>query len=130
MELAPAYFAYVGRGQEKTSTLAKLLGFYTVEIKNLETGVTESKADLLVMENLFYSQNVEESFDLKGIKGRKCKGDSTANARTLFDQEWMESRCNASHLVRDQDDHDHRATALTNVFASSVETSASGITKR
>jgi len=86
----------VGRSQDKTSALAKLLGFYTVERKNLETGVTESKADLLVMENLFYSQNVDESFDLKGIKGRKLKADSTANCRTLLDQEWMESKCSAS----------------------------------
>ena len=75
----------------KPTVLAKLLGFYTVEIKNLETGVTQAKTDLLVMENLFYKQKVSKTFDLKGIQGRKVKADGKdSGKRTLFDGEWIE----------------------------------------
>jgi 1-phosphatidylinositol-3-phosphate 5-kinase len=75
------------------TVLVKLLGFYTVEIKNLESGNFQSKADLLLMENLFYDQNVGKTFDLKGIQGRKLKSGSSGLApknKTLFDGEWIE----------------------------------------
>jgi 1-phosphatidylinositol-3-phosphate 5-kinase len=75
----------------RASILAKLLGFYTVEVRNLDTGAVQSKADLLVMENLFYSQKPTKTFDLKGIQGRKVKPSSnSAPSKTLFDSEWIE----------------------------------------
>jgi 1-phosphatidylinositol-3-phosphate 5-kinase len=79
------------------TVLAKLLGFYTVEIKNLESGNTQAKADLLLMENLFFDQNISKTFDLKGIQGRKVKTKSKAkseapNNKTLFDGEWIEGK--------------------------------------
>lgn len=78
----------------KATVLAKMIGFYTIEIRNLETGAVQSKADLLVMENLFYKQKVAKTFDLKGIQGRKVKPASGAkvaqNPKTLFDGEWIE----------------------------------------
>lgn len=94
----------------RPSVLAKLLGFYTVEIKNLEAGTIQAKADLLVMENLFYDQNVSKTFDLKGIQGRKVKSTGGAASveaagkggggkgvesvktkkKTLFDGDWIE----------------------------------------
>lgn len=77
----------------RPTVLAKLLGFYTVEIKNLETGTTQAKADLLIMENLFYKQNIVKTFDLKGIQGRKVKpSSSSSGAKTLFDGEWIEGK--------------------------------------
>lgn len=77
------------------TVLAKLLGFYTVEVKNLETGNTQAKADLLLMENLFHDQNISKTFDLKGIQGRRVKpafgvGSSIQKNVTLFDGEWIE----------------------------------------
>ena len=78
--------------QDKPSSLTKLLGFYTIEVKNLETGTTESKTDILVMENLFWRQKPEKVYDLKGIRGRKSKGD--AAKKTLMDLEFMESERN------------------------------------
>ena len=71
--------------------LAKLLGFYTVEVKNLETGATQAKADLLVMENLFAAQEIVKTFDLKGIQGRKVKpASNSSGSKTLFDGDWIE----------------------------------------
>ncbi len=75
----------------RPTVLAKLLGFYTVEIKNLETGNTQAKADLLVMENLFHGQSIMKTFDLKGIQGRKVKpANNSSGSKTLFDGEWIE----------------------------------------
>jgi 1-phosphatidylinositol-3-phosphate 5-kinase len=77
----------------KPTVLAKLLGFYTVEIRNLETGSVQTKADLLVMENLFFNQRIAKTFDLKGIAGRKVKAGPTGSnvgSKTLFDGEWIE----------------------------------------
>jgi 1-phosphatidylinositol-3-phosphate 5-kinase len=78
--------------------LAKLLGFYTVEVRNLESGTTQHKADLVIMENLFYDRKITKTFDLKGIQGRKikAKGDSSAS-KTLFDGEWMEGLSGCGH---------------------------------
>lgn len=88
-DLAPSYFRYMDSTASRPTVLAKLVGFYTIEIRNLETGNVQSKADLLVMENLFYGQKISKTFDLKGIQGRKVKthGDTT---KTLFDGEWIE----------------------------------------
>lgn len=75
----------------KPTVLAKLLGFYTVEVRNLETGNVQAKADLLVMENLFYNQTIVKTFDLKGIQGRKVKAaSSSSGSKTLFDGDWIE----------------------------------------
>ena len=95
IELGPSYFRYMDATISKPTLLAKMLGFYTVEIKNLETGAVQSRADLLVMENLFYGHDVVKTFDLKGIQGRKVKAASTSGskglgAKTLFDGEWIE----------------------------------------
>ncbi|KAA1470932.1 hypothetical protein DENSPDRAFT_798498 [Dentipellis sp. KUC8613] len=98
IDLAPSYFRHMESTASKPSFLAKLLGFYTVEVKNLETGTTQSKADLLVMENLFYNQKVTKTFDLKGIQGRKVKT-STSASKILFDGEWIEGQQRALTLV-------------------------------
>ena len=101
------------------TVFAKLLGFYTVEIKNLESGNTQARADLLLMENLFYDQNVGKTFDLKGIQGRKLKtassgsGESPKN-KTLFDGEWIEGKyitCfSSARIIYWQSDDNNRPT--------------------
>ncbi|KAH9172442.1 hypothetical protein EDB89DRAFT_2095957 [Lactarius sanguifluus] len=91
IDLAPSYFLHMESTASRASILAKLLGFYTVEIRNLEAGTVQAKADLLVMENLFYGQKPTRTFDLKGIQGRKVKANSSSSmSKTLFDSEWIE----------------------------------------
>lgn len=107
-ETAPAYFKYLSDSANKASVIAKLLGYFTVEIKNLETGTTQAKADLLVMENLFYQHKISRTFDLKGIQGRKVKAkpkdrekeDPNAPPKTLFDGEWIEGQQRALLLLQ------------------------------
>lgn len=92
IELGPSYFKYIESTASRATVLAKLVGFYTIEIRNLETGAVQSKADLLVMENLFYNRKINKTFDLKGIQGRKVKAkqSGTQTSKTLFDGEWIE----------------------------------------
>ncbi|CAE6434585.1 unnamed protein product [Rhizoctonia solani] len=99
IEMAPSYFRYIDSTHSKASVLAKMLGFYTIEVKNLETGATQTRADVLVMENLMFGRNITQTFDLKGIKGRKVKPGGKSGA-TLFDGEWMEGASRALLLVR------------------------------
>ncbi|KAL0059544.1 hypothetical protein AAF712_013689 [Marasmius tenuissimus] len=99
IDLAPSYFRYLDSTASKATVLAKLVGFYTIEIRNLETGTVQSKADLLVMENLFYNQHIDKTFDLKGIQGRKVKA-GAGSSKTLFDGEWIEGQQQTLTLVR------------------------------
>ncbi|KDN36345.1 hypothetical protein RSAG8_10912, partial [Rhizoctonia solani AG-8 WAC10335] len=99
IEMAPSYFRYIDSTHSKASVLAKMLGFYTIEVKNLETGATQTRADVLVMENLMFGRNITQTFDLKGIKGRKVKPGGKSGT-TLFDGEWIEGASRALLLVR------------------------------
>lgn len=99
LDLAPYYFRYVESTASKPTVLAKLMGFYTIEVRNLETGAVQSKADLLVMENLFYDQRIVKTFDLKGIQGRKVKANAQTS-KTLFDGEWIEGQQRTLTLIR------------------------------
>ncbi|PFH47220.1 hypothetical protein AMATHDRAFT_68153 [Amanita thiersii Skay4041] len=106
LEIAPSYFRYMDTTASKPTVIVKLLGFYTIEVKNLESGATTSKIDLLVMENLFYNRKVDRMFDLKGIQARKVKAAGTGESsearrkRTLFDGEWIEDQQRTLMLVR------------------------------
>ncbi|CAK5277872.1 unnamed protein product, partial [Mycena citricolor] len=87
IDLGPSYFRYMDASANKPTVLAKLLGFYTIEIRALDSGETR-RADLLVMENLFSGlARVDRVFDLKGIQGRKAKPGS--GTKTLFDGDWI-----------------------------------------
>jgi 1-phosphatidylinositol-3-phosphate 5-kinase len=98
--MAPSYFRYIDSTHSKASVLAKMLGFYTIEIKNLETGATQTRADVLVMENLMFGRTITQTFDLKGIKGRKVKPGGKGKGTTQFDGEWIEGASRALLLVR------------------------------
>ncbi|KIY49694.1 hypothetical protein FISHEDRAFT_40949 [Fistulina hepatica ATCC 64428] len=101
LDLAPSYFRYIDSTATKPSVIAKLLGFFTVEIRNLETGALQSHVDLLVMENIFYEQKIDKIFDLKGMQGRKVKAKAATQAsKTLFDGEWVEGQQKTLTLVQ------------------------------
>jgi hypothetical protein len=91
IELGPSYFKYIESTSNNPTVLAKFLGFYTIEIRNIESGTIQAKADLLVMENLFFNKKIAKTFDLKGIQGRKVKPTTLGNAsKPLFDGDWIE----------------------------------------
>ncbi|KAK2165370.1 hypothetical protein LSH36_51g02007 [Paralvinella palmiformis] len=67
VKFAPHYFSYITKAQieQKPTVLAKILGVYRIGYRNSQTS-SESKQDLLVMENLFYDREITQIFDLKG----------------------------------------------------------------
>ncbi|KAH9172446.1 hypothetical protein EDB89DRAFT_2069734 [Lactarius sanguifluus] len=88
IDLAPSYFLHMESTASRASILAKLLG------------TVQAKADLLVMENLFYGQKPTRTFDLKGIQGHKVKANSSSSmSKTLFDSEWIEGACQQRALT-------------------------------
>jgi len=90
LDVSPIFFRYVDSLGDKPTTLAKLLGFYSLEIKHPDS-TPQTKVDVLVMENLFYKQRSDRQYDLKGIEGRRVKS-AEKEKKTLFDVEWLESQ--------------------------------------
>ncbi|KAH8555969.1 hypothetical protein BGW37DRAFT_402167, partial [Umbelopsis sp. PMI_123] len=90
LRFAPKYFAYLKRSAGAPSVLAKIFGFYTVKIRKLAEDKTTLKMDILVMEHLFYGQNISRRFDLKGIQGRHVDEVKKSAELTLWDGDWVE----------------------------------------
>jgi len=117
IELGPSYFKYVESTVNNPTVLAKLLGFYTIEIRNIESGTVQAKADLLVMENLFFDKKIVKTFDLKGIQGRKVKAATSGNStKPLFDGDWIEGQHRALTLL-----HPHSKLVLQEAIKSDSE---------
>ncbi|KZS95319.1 hypothetical protein SISNIDRAFT_484174 [Sistotremastrum niveocremeum HHB9708] len=90
--LSPPFFRYMDSTASNASAGAKLLGFYTVEMTNLEAGGDRQVIHVMVMENIFFNREISETYDLKGIVGRKLKNVDGKPNRTLFDYEWVQSQ--------------------------------------
>ena len=114
---------------ESTATnptvLAKLVGFYTIEIRNIESGTVQAKADLLVMENLFFDKKIVKTFDLKGIQGRKVKPTTLGNSsKPFFDGDWLEGT--TVSRIRELLLTERRPTTDFDVITPPLETRPSG----
>jgi 1-phosphatidylinositol-3-phosphate 5-kinase len=83
LDIAPSYLEHLANTHNRATSLAKIVGFYTgeavpslsirhslicssVKIHDLQSS-SRKQLDLLVMENLFYKQDISQTFDLKGI---------------------------------------------------------------
>ncbi|CAG8949455.1 hypothetical protein HYFRA_00014228 [Hymenoscyphus fraxineus] len=91
LKFAPAYFGIMAEAlfHDLPTVIAKMLGFYTIIIKNPVTG-TEIKWDVLVMENLFYDRSLTRIFDLKGsMRNRKIQSTGEQN-EVLLDENMVE----------------------------------------
>ena len=66
VSIAPFYFKYISQSMFNTLTtaIAKIFGFYQVQIKNTTTGKI-FRMDFLIMENLFYNHKPQEFSILK-----------------------------------------------------------------
>ncbi|KIY71237.1 hypothetical protein CYLTODRAFT_487452 [Cylindrobasidium torrendii FP15055 ss-10] len=92
-----SYFDWMLQEGKGEGGMVKLVGFYTVEVRNLDTGTGE-KVDVVVMENLFWDRHVARTYDLKGIQTRKVKRkegkekekEKDAPGGVLFDAEWLQ----------------------------------------
>jgi 1-phosphatidylinositol-3-phosphate 5-kinase len=112
LSFAPQYCDYL-LTSSKPSLLVKLLGVYTVKIKDTKTGEVKQKLDLVVMEHLFYEQDVSRKFDLKGITSRVTK--TKEDGQTLWDADWEQSYQNRLLI------HPHHKMVLREAIAADTE---------
>ncbi|KAG0355477.1 hypothetical protein BGZ54_001138 [Gamsiella multidivaricata] len=114
LKFAPKYFDYMEKTHEAPTVLAKIFGFYSLKIKNGESGQVV-KMDVLVMEHLFYKQKITRTFDLKGIQDRHAGSKSNAGgggSTTLWDGDFIEGRYRALLLLHSHSKKIIRASLL------------------
>lgn len=91
IKFAPAYFNLMAEAlfHELPTAIAKMLGFFSIVIKNPATG-TDIKWDVLLMENLFYGHSPNRIFDLKGsMRNRKIQSTGEQN-EVLLDENMVD----------------------------------------
>lgn len=103
VSIAPFYFKYISQSTFNTLTtaIAKIFGFYQVEIKNSVNGKT-FRMDFLIMENLFYNRQTTRIFDLKGsMRNRHVKQTGKEN-EVLLDENMIEYIYESPVFVKEQ----------------------------
>ncbi|KAI6659350.1 Pip5k3 protein [Oopsacas minuta] len=88
---ANSYFAYIKSmiGNEKPTTLAKVLGVYRIGFRNTITNQS-MKEDVLVIENLFYLHKCSKVFDLKGSLRNRYLQPNNKDSDVLLDENLLE----------------------------------------
>ncbi|KAK4522106.1 uncharacterized protein ATC70_004645 [Mucor velutinosus] len=90
LKFAPKYFDHVNKSANEPSVLAKIFGFFTIRMKNAADKKSILNLDLLVMEHLFFHQNIIRRFDFKGIQDRHVEEfRKQQNDTTLWDGDWL-----------------------------------------
>ncbi|KAG1106736.1 hypothetical protein G6F42_016630 [Rhizopus arrhizus] len=90
LKFAPKYFDHVKKSANEPSVLAKIFGFFTIRIKNAADKNSILNLDVLVMEHLFFNQNIIKRFDFKGIQDRHVEEfRKQQNDTTLWDGDWL-----------------------------------------
>ncbi|KAL6452464.1 FAB1 1-phosphatidylinositol 3-phosphate 5-kinase FAB1 [Candida maltosa Xu316] len=91
VSIAPFYFKYINQSMFNTLTtaIAKIFGFYQVQIKNNTNGKI-FKMDFLVMENLFYNYKTSRIFDLKGSMRNRHVQQTGKENEVLLDENMIE----------------------------------------
>lgn len=104
IKFAPSYFEYMGQAMfhELPTALAKVFGFYQIQIKNSISGKS-FKMDVIIMENLFYEKKTSRIFDLKGsMRNRHVKQTGKEN-EVLLDENMVEYIYESPIFVREYD---------------------------
>ncbi|SSD58248.1 related to 1-phosphatidylinositol 3-phosphate 5-kinase FAB1 [Saccharomycodes ludwigii] len=101
---APNYFQYMSQAMfhDLPTALAKILGFYQIQIKNTNTGKTFKK-DVLLMENLFYEKKTSRIFDLKGSMRNRHVEQTGKENEVLLDENMVEYIYESPIFVREYD---------------------------
>ena len=103
VSIAPFYFKYIAQAtfNSLTTALAKIFGFFQVEVRNALNGKV-FKMDFLIMENLFYNRITTRIFDLKGsMRNRHVKQTGHEN-EVLLDENMIEYIFESPVFVKEQ----------------------------
>jgi 1-phosphatidylinositol-3-phosphate 5-kinase len=102
VKFAPSYFEYMAEAyfHELPTVLAKIFGFYQIQIRNPITGKA-MKMDVLVMENLFYKRKMSRIFDLKGSMRNRHVQQTGRENEVLLDENMVEYIYESPLFVRE-----------------------------
>ncbi|ANZ76744.1 BA75_03590T0 [Komagataella pastoris] len=91
VNFAPSYFEYFSQAlfHDLPTVLAKVFGFYTIQIKNTVTNKNLQMA-VLIMENLFYGRKTSRIFDLKGSMRNRHVEQTGKENEVLLDENMVE----------------------------------------
>lgn len=91
VSIAPFYFRYISQSifNNLSTAIAKIYGFYQIEIKNNTNGRI-FKMDFLIMENLFYNHKTTRIFDLKGSMRNRHVQQTGKEDEVLLDENMIE----------------------------------------
>lgn len=103
VSIAPFYFKYISQSTFHTLTtaIAKIFGFYQIEIKNSVSGKT-FKMDFLIMENLFFNCKCSRIFDLKGSMRNRHVQQTGKENEVLLDENMIEYIYESPVFVKEQ----------------------------
>lgn len=103
VSIAPFYFKYISQSTFNTlsTAIAKIFGFYQIEIKNSVSGKT-FKMDFLIMENLLYNCKCSRIFDLKGSMRNRHVQQTGKENEVLLDENMIEYIYESPVFVKEQ----------------------------
>ncbi|CCK69312.1 1-phosphatidylinositol-3-phosphate 5-kinase KNAG_0C01990 [Huiozyma naganishii CBS 8797] len=104
IKFAPSYFEYMTQVMfhELPTALAKVFGFYQIQIKNPNTAKS-FKLDVIIMENLFYNKKPTRIFDLKGSMRNRHVEQTGKKNEVLLDENMVEYIYESPIHVREYD---------------------------
>lgn len=91
VKFAPSYFEYFAQAlfHDLPTAIAKIFGFYQIQIKNSITG-KNFRMDVLIMENVFYNHTTSRIFDLKGSMRNRHVQQTGKENEVLLDENMVE----------------------------------------
>jgi len=105
IKFAPSYFEYMAQAMfhDLPTSLAKVFGFYQIQVKNSLSGAKSYKMDVIIMENLFYEKKTSRIFDLKGSMRNRHVEQTGKENEVLLDENMVEYIYESPIHVREYD---------------------------
>ncbi|SMN19246.1 similar to Saccharomyces cerevisiae YFR019W FAB1 1-phosphatidylinositol-3-phosphate 5-kinase [Maudiozyma saulgeensis] len=105
IKFAPSYFEYMAQAMfhDLPTSLAKVFGFYQIQVKNSLSGSKSYKMDVIIMENLFYEKKTSRIFDLKGSMRNRHVEQTGKENEVLLDENMVEYIYESPIHVREYD---------------------------
>lgn len=105
IKFTPSYFEYMAQAMfhDLPTALAKIFGFYQIQVKSSISGAKSYKMDVIIMENLFYERKTSRIFDLKGSMRNRHVEQTGKENEVLLDENMIEYIYESPIHVREYD---------------------------
>lgn len=105
VKFTPSYFEYMAQAMfhDLPTALAKVFGFYQIQVKSSISGSKSYKMDVIIMENLFYEKKTSRIFDLKGSMRNRHVEQTGRENEVLLDENMIEYIYESPIHVREYD---------------------------